>query len=146
MKSTRPVLPAAIQGKKCVPASVLTFTGIAQLVPLSLECVNQISKTAVPLIVLRLSAKTEYTFPCWPGESESSTASVAKMSSVLVFEGPLKIKCASHTVSPPRIAFDFQRALERSEEHTSELQSLTNLVCRLLLEKKNDQTIKPRRD
>src|SRR5438093_2510543 len=27
--------------------------------------------------------------------------------------------------------------LHRSEEHTSELQSLTNLVCRLLLEKKN---------
>src|SRR5437016_14555335 len=27
-------------------------------------------------------------------------------------------------------------SLERSEEHTSELQSLTNLVCRLLLEKK----------
>src|SRR5437016_9780687 len=27
-------------------------------------------------------------------------------------------------------------ALKRSEEHTSELQSLTNLVCRLLLEKK----------
>src|SRR5258706_1275385 len=29
---------------------------------------------------------------------------------------------------------------ERSEEHTSELQSLTNLVCRLLLEKKNATT------
>src|SRR5438046_5495667 len=28
----------------------------------------------------------------------------------------------------------------RSEEHTSELQSLTNLVCRLLLEKKNTTT------
>src|SRR5438046_8339535 len=28
----------------------------------------------------------------------------------------------------------------RSEEHTSELQSLTNLVCRLLLEKKKTQT------
>src|SRR5258706_8736704 len=27
----------------------------------------------------------------------------------------------------------------RSEEHTSELQSLTNLVCRLLLEKKKDE-------
>src|SRR5437016_11100989 len=27
----------------------------------------------------------------------------------------------------------------RSEEHTSELQSLTNLVCRLLLEKKKHQ-------
>src|SRR5438270_7464770 len=28
---------------------------------------------------------------------------------------------------------------ERSEEHTSELQSQSNLVCRLLLEKKNNQ-------
>src|SRR5438046_3525706 len=28
----------------------------------------------------------------------------------------------------------------RSEEHTSELQSLTNLVCRLLLEKKKEDT------
>src|SRR5438093_4612451 len=28
---------------------------------------------------------------------------------------------------------------DRSEEHTSELQSLTNLVCRLLLEKKKQQ-------
>src|SRR5262249_62305201 len=31
---------------------------------------------------------------------------------------------------------------DRSEEHTSELQSLTNLVCRLLLEKKKNQIIK----
>src|SRR5262249_60322596 len=30
----------------------------------------------------------------------------------------------------------FERDEGRSEEHTSELQSLTNLVCRLLLEKK----------
>src|SRR5437016_7320066 len=33
------------------------------------------------------------------------------------------------------------RAQARSEEHTSELQSLTNLVCRLLLEKKARATI-----
>src|SRR5258706_6205723 len=33
----------------------------------------------------------------------------------------------------------------RSEEHTSELQSLTNLVCRLLLEKKNQQKYYTRR-
>src|SRR5205823_9675128 len=32
--------------------------------------------------------------------------------------------------------------LRRSEEHTSELQSLAYLVCRLLLEKKNEQTPK----
>src|SRR5690625_6360557 len=30
----------------------------------------------------------------------------------------------------------------RSEEHTSELQSRGHLVCRLLLEKKNEQTIR----
>src|ERR1019366_10175647 len=32
--------------------------------------------------------------------------------------------------------FSAEYAPRRSEEHTSELQSLTNLVCRLLLEKK----------
>src|SRR4051812_49875700 len=32
-----------------------------------------------------------------------------------------------------------QRAGQRSEEHTSELQSHVNLVCRLLLEKKKDK-------
>src|SRR5437016_9218555 len=36
----------------------------------------------------------------------------------------------------------FARCFRRSEEHTSELQSLTNLVCRLLLEKK--KKTKPR--
>ena len=30
-------------------------------------------------------------------------------------------------------------SIPRSEEHTSELQSRTNLVCRLLLEKKKDR-------
>src|SRR2546428_6343288 len=32
------------------------------------------------------------------------------------------------------------RAADRSEEHTSELQSRSDLVCRLLLEKKNKST------
>ena len=32
----------------------------------------------------------------------------------------------------------YQLTWKRSEEHTSELQSRRNLVCRLLLEKKND--------
>src|SRR5438046_4576495 len=33
----------------------------------------------------------------------------------------------------PVLAVDWQLLTDRSEEHTSELQSLTNLVCRLLL-------------
>src|SRR5438093_2956912 len=39
------------------------------------------------------------------------------------------------------IAAFIVRFLARSEEHTSELQSLTNLVCRLLLEKKKVNTV-----
>src|SRR5437016_9493830 len=35
-----------------------------------------------------------------------------------------------------KVADDGTQLILRSEEHTSELQSLTNLVCRLLLEKK----------
>src|SRR5258706_3022052 len=39
-----------------------------------------------------------------------------------------------HARTPDLI--DTHTGSDRSEEHTSELQSLTNLVCRLLLEKK----------
>src|SRR5205814_8904976 len=52
--------------------------------------------------------------------------------------------CARRTDRPrgPRSA-RCPRAIgsTRSEEHTSELQSLRHLVCRLLLEKKNKKTI-----
>src|SRR5437016_14624832 len=37
-----------------------------------------------------------------------------------------------------QVSFPGSETRYRSEKHTSELQSLTNLVCRLLLEKKND--------
>src|SRR2546430_13489921 len=41
----------------------------------------------------------------------------------------------------PRMLFStFYAASGRSEEHTSELQSQSNLVCRLLLEKKKKKT------
>src|SRR2546425_2199963 len=36
----------------------------------------------------------------------------------------------------------WSRTWRRSEEHTSELQSLAYLVCRLLLEKKNNLTLR----
>src|SRR5437899_7625660 len=39
----------------------------------------------------------------------------------------------------PSFASASRRRRNRSEEHTSELQSLRHLVCRLLLEKKNKQ-------
>src|SRR5437899_4324085 len=42
----------------------------------------------------------------------------------------------------PRSLFEprLEAGYDRSEEHTSELQSLRHLVCRLLLEKKNKTT------
>src|SRR5437588_8802725 len=42
-----------------------------------------------------------------------------------------------HALEKP--ALEVAVALDRSEEHTSELQSHSDLVCRLLLEKKNNQ-------
>src|SRR5690606_13908989 len=49
--------------------------------------------------------------------------------------GSLKFRVGVDRHSPELIAFE-QLVLLRSEEHTSELQSRENLVCRLLLQKK----------
>src|SRR5437016_9755908 len=49
--------------------------------------------------------------------------------SLLIYFGNSRIDVAVANVGVPG-------GVPRSEEHTSELQSLTNLVCRLLLEKK----------
>src|SRR5437016_13439484 len=53
---------------------------------------------------------------------------------ISVFSGECRLV---HTgVQSAATGDDTRCGLNRSEEHTSELQSLTNLVCRLLLEKK----------
>src|SRR5438046_9748692 len=51
---------------------------------------------------------------------------------------------ALQDIAPERVADEEQDRgetdpFDRSEEHTSELQSLTNLVCRLLLEQKKEK-------
>src|SRR2546427_7698058 len=43
----------------------------------------------------------------------------------------------------PEQHLDFYKYSPRSEEHTSELQSQSNLVCRLLLEKKKNKQQQP---
>src|SRR5438477_6056035 len=51
---------------------------------------------------------------------------------------PTECPACKATLLPGAIAcMDCGYLLQRSEEHTSELQSHVNLVCRLLLEKKN---------
>src|SRR5438093_5740642 len=51
--------------------------------------------------------------------------------------GGRTLRTPRETTQPNRV--DTVYWATRSEEHTSELQSLTNLVCRLLLEKKKKQ-------
>src|SRR5437016_8068823 len=66
--------------------------------------------------------------------------SVEKPSSDLIFKTP---QFSDQPNAPgPDGAIRLRQEFERSEEHTSELQSLTNLVCRLLLEKKKKTTNK----
>src|SRR5688572_32756898 len=50
----------------------------------------------------------------------------------------------AHGDPPERYLVTFRGIAERSEEHTSELQSQSNLVCRLLPEKKQ-RVLLPRR-
>src|SRR5688572_31659326 len=52
--------------------------------------------------------------------------------------GPAAVVAESR--HPGRVALEQVESHPRSEEHTSELQSQSNLVCRLLLEKKKKQT------
>src|SRR5690606_41148769 len=49
---------------------------------------------------------------------------------------PAGLARGTHPAGPAVGSDDAPQQLERSEEHTSELQSRENLVCRLLLEKK----------
>src|SRR5438093_6327820 len=60
------------------------------------------------------------------------------------FQATSKTLPLDREVMDVRSMADLPSAGPRSEEHTSELQSLTNLVCRLLLEKKNRESISGR--
>src|SRR5256885_5036041 len=50
--------------------------------------------------------------------------------------GEYRCRCPAHDDGSPSLYVGFTADKVRSEEHTSELQSPCNLVCRLLLEKK----------
>src|SRR5688572_31866759 len=70
-----------------------------------------------------------------------------KMSSGRGHQLPLLVNTKEHAPGDHRRIKEVRRfarllaiGIERSEEHTSELQSQSNLVCRLLLEKKKTKT------
>src|SRR2546430_16645684 len=72
------------------------------------------------------------------------SARIASSASLLRSDWNWKIlrpfSCAA-ALSGSAFAPSFSGAQKRSEEHTSELQSQSNLVCRLLLEKKKRKTV-----
>src|SRR5207247_9000044 len=74
-----------------------------------------------------------------PIRSSSSTASAG---SLMLVAAIFSRRCATEEVpGMSRIVAECcssHASANRSEEHTSELQSRVDLVCRLLLEKKND--------
>src|SRR5258706_8683319 len=74
---------------------------------------------------------------CYAAAANSSTISLNQIIRRVPMSLPSTGGPDLHDIDPPQkgVAPSSVRSL-RSEEHTSELQSLTNLVCRLLLEKK----------
>src|SRR5438093_13743304 len=76
--------------------------------------------------------------PSFPTRRSSDLTRVRCVSASISSSGALRTTSGSLLSS---VRCRFSRAA-RSEEHTSELQSLTNLVCRLLLEKKKQRTLR----
>src|SRR5438874_13821802 len=61
-----------------------------------------------------------------------------RSSDLLLWPGQLCAVRATLRVEPNNLVVPREAVQSRSEEHTSELQSRRDLVCRLLLEKKNN--------
>src|SRR5687767_15451396 len=97
---------------------------IMEILPLSLH-------DALPIWLVRLryivgAVNSVVTRSCWI----VSNSSFGLGCSISTVEAPTR---KGNSTSPP------SPKVKRSEEHTSELQSLAYLVCRLLLEKKKKQ-------
>src|SRR5690606_41049671 len=103
------------------PVSIFTSRDPTELYPLSLtRRSSDLSALAEPM---RLSSSAA------PSETPSFSCS-----RIRCWQHSQTVKCGSSAGSHSGSS----ASRPRSEEHTSELQSRENLVCRLLLEKKNE--------
>src|SRR5262249_61239242 len=105
-------------------ASHLKRAPSTETYPLSLHDALPIFKPAM-LAALAMAVRTTLTGSMMPALTISTYSWALASKPVLV--GFCRTSSATTEPSMPQL---------RSEEHTSELQSLTNLVCRLLLDKK----------
>src|SRR5437899_7046960 len=74
----------------------------------------------------------------WRSSSSLSPIVDLPRRSTMVTSSRLRVEIVRPTTSPSDL-----HPVMRSEEHTSELQSLRHLVCRLLLEKKKPHAVRP---
>src|SRR5262249_61205740 len=104
-----------------------------------------VSTCAVSCLALPLPPPSSYFF--FFNHTATTEIYTLSLHDALPISAPSRSRLAPSGVRGPRGAGRFVRGTPerasrtrsrepRSEEHTSELQSLTNLVCRLLLEKK----------
>src|SRR5688572_32699844 len=91
---------------------------------------SRMGATILPEYRKRRTAAFSTRSPAGSGASGFSSSKITKLGA---FRSPPRTS-RRRTKVPARIA----AAPRRSEEHTSELQSQSNLVCRLLLEKKKN--------
>src|SRR5690625_5615826 len=106
------------------------------------------SRAAMPVVMLPTASSLWGSRLAPPSASSPTPVSLFRRSSMS--ESPTEIRGTSSpsTINLlPRVCTSSlwritlrERGRQRSEEHTSELQSRGHLVCRLLLEKKNDHT------
>src|SRR5688572_11598490 len=89
---------------------------------------------------MRSSARSSVLDPRWREDSKLETVLALEHSLMHVSPALVHAKTAllaKNSIAPSSSQHTLHNTSTRSEEHTSELQSQSNLVCRLLLEKKN---------
>src|SRR5207237_9478164 len=106
--------------------SIFTCTSTSHFYSLSLHDALPISMTASALSKEPCNGTS-------PGQSINTTSFAERATPAGRLLAEAAICVTGRSASPAQIAAS---ANNRSEEHTSELQSHLNLVCRLLLEKK----------
>src|SRR5262249_58342523 len=85
---------------------------------------------ALPIFIALLRQRNRLTYRLVKREFALDDATLEDLKDELIYAQKL-------AVEEDERELPFHKAI-RSEEHTSELQSLTNIVCRLLLEKKKE--------
>src|SRR5256885_7736071 len=95
-----------------------------------------------PLVFLRAGTLTQS--PCQAGPAAGCARQIKGVPARLRYK-PWALQIAARRCRPRQVGqpCDTCRTRRRSEEHTSELQSPCNLVCRLLLEKKKNKHTRP---